>query len=78
MANRHYTDEELTDLAEKYSDGFPVEELLMDGDFGPAAWVLDVFTDDELDALSAYLKSKNMTFAQYIHSAAMRDVKEAA
>lgn len=78
MTTRYYTDEELTDLAEQYLDGFPAEELRMDGEFGSAAWVLDVFTDDELDALSAYLNTKNMTFVQYIHSAAMRDVKEAA
>jgi len=78
MTTRHYTDAELTDLAERYSEGFPVEELRMDGEFGSAAWVLDVFTDDELDALSSYLKAKNMTFVQYIHSAVMRDVNKAA
>lgn len=50
-----YTDEQLMDMADRYSNGIPPEDYSGNGIFGPAAWVLDVFTFEELSYLANYM-----------------------
>ncbi|WPF66324.1 MULTISPECIES: hypothetical protein [unclassified Corynebacterium] len=66
-----YADEQLIEMAEYYSEGIPEEDYAGDGTFGSAAWVLDVFSFDELGEISDHLQKTGIPFTDYLHSAVM-------
>lgn len=70
MAN--YTDEELSFMAEQYSEGFPADEIPEEAiELGSAAWIREIFTFDELNEIADYLNKHHIAFTDYFRTAIM-------